>query len=181
VKKLLVSTIVLCGLALAGTASAATIYCTGGPCYGTSGLDIIYGTTGPDQIYGYDGNDRIYGYQGGDTLYGGPGDDGIYGGDSGDDLLGGTGADDLWGQAGSDALHGNDGNDELEGGAGQDYHYGMGHNDVVRLCVGEPYYQHDFWAEGGGGTDSVNLNSGEASFGGYFESVSYCSQANPPV
>lgn len=92
-----------------------TIVCTGGPCAGTLGNDVILGSPLADDIRGRAGDDIICG---------GGGDDIIRGGAGADHLFGQAGADTIYGGLGDDHLHGNDGPDELHGGPGDDLIYG---------------------------------------------------------
>lgn len=72
-----------------GVATAATVYCSTNPCYGTINADYIFGRKDVDDtIYGKDAHDVIQDYsctdaEGGascldhDVIYGGPGNDEI--------------------------------------------------------------------------------------------------------
>jgi Ca2+-binding RTX toxin-like protein len=60
-----------------GAALAAGDYCTGDPCYGTSGADVLLGTPHSETIEVLGGNDFVDALEGRDTVYGGRGNDRI--------------------------------------------------------------------------------------------------------
>jgi Ca2+-binding RTX toxin-like protein len=79
-------------------------------------------------------------------------------GNAGDNLLdGGVGNDTLIGGAGNDSLIGGTGEDSLQGGAGNDTLIGGIGDDTLDLRTDNPTLVGD-WAEGGDGTDNVNIN-----------------------
>ncbi len=70
---LLVVTMALALVVGGGVALAATIQCTGGTCYGTSGADSMFGTPRHDAIFAHQGSDHVVGRGGNDNLNGHPG------------------------------------------------------------------------------------------------------------
>jgi Ca2+-binding RTX toxin-like protein len=64
-------------VAFAGVALAATIQCTGGPCFGTNNPDQITGSAQADQIEARAGDDTVNAGTGGDDLFGDQGNDTI--------------------------------------------------------------------------------------------------------
>ena len=148
----------------AGAAYAATIYCGGGTCNGTSNPDTMYGTGGTDYISGNGGADTINADSGDDSLYGNNGDDNLSAGYGNDVLNGAAGADSLNAGPGADSLDGGTNNstygDILAGDPGNDQLYShldfgapdglfgrqdsdqcfVGTNDVVDNCEAIFYY-----------------------------------------
>jgi Ca2+-binding RTX toxin-like protein len=165
---LLVATVALLLLPLAGTAAA--MKCDGKKVtiMGTPGPDHIVGKKASDVIYGGGGNDVITGGpNGNDTICGGPGNDTIVGGrgyddlqgEGGDDKLdGGTGSDQLDGGEGEDSLSGEKGADALHGGGGEDKLLGSKGPDKLDGGAGDDYLdgqQGSDDVEGGGGEDRL--------------------------
>jgi Ca2+-binding RTX toxin-like protein len=113
---LLAIVMVALGLA-AGVALAADITCTGGPCNGTNGDDMITGSEFDDQIFGKNGNDVMWGMQGSDRLNGAKGNDTLEA--EFEDSLGAV--DTVQGGRGSDKVFAADGNvDNITCGRGTD-------------------------------------------------------------
>jgi len=102
----------------ATAAYAATIYCDGGGCFGTSDPDTLWEDNADnvnDQMYGYGGEDELYAYQyenDVDKLYGGRGNDLVVtlDGDTDDVANGGRGQHDRCFVDPGDEVHKCDGN-----------------------------------------------------------------------
>src|SRR5215217_7552409 len=98
---LLFTTMALALLLAAGTAWAANITCTGGPCSGTEQNDRITGSLLDDRIQALGGRDEVTARPGDDEVYGDAGGDDITGGVGGDFLVGGRGPDESGGGPGT--------------------------------------------------------------------------------
>jgi Ca2+-binding RTX toxin-like protein len=116
------------------------------------------------QAFGQAGNDTIKideanGAMPAANLFGGAGNDTLTGGSGNDQLFGQAGNDTLLGKGGNDFLFGGDGNDTLTGGTGDDQVFGEAGNDRMIWNPGEGTDLN----EGGDGTDTVEVNGGNAS------------------
>jgi Ca2+-binding RTX toxin-like protein len=138
---------------------------------GSTFADALTGDTAANQLDGLDGNDTISGGDGNDTINGGLGNDSMDGG------------------TGDDVIAGNDGDDVIKGGQGRDYLLGGAGNDSLVLSPSGTWSssyraQSDFLvaasvqssanklvaltdmnrfetvSNGGDGTDSISLTSG---------------------
>lgn len=114
---LILASVMLTLLLVAGVAFAATRHCNGGTCTGTDRADKLFGSTGFDKILGQQGADKIRA-------------------NDGDDMAkGGAGADEIYGEAGHDRVKGSQDRDYVSGGDGDDLVRGGLHsrtNDGVR-------------------------------------------------
>jgi len=148
---------------LGSTQASATIYCTGGPCYGGPAENWMIGTDGWDLIESYDGRDHIWGMPTGDDLHGGADGDIIYG-NPGNDVIRGQNGNDwvlcnvddcgLDGGNGDDEIHGWVGTDVLIGGPGNDEMYGDDQPDRLYARDG----QKDF-VNGGDANDFCQVDN----------------------
>lgn len=140
-------------LIAAGLARGATVHCpTNGPCYGTSGPDLIYPKVGTTTVNAYQGNDTVYGSLASTV---------IDGGDGADTVFGGGGNDSLWGGPGGDWLYGEEGNDNIIGQGGNDYVSGGNQPDTVNVAHCD---LDDKGTHGGAGTDSIYYDQGSGDF-----------------
>jgi Ca2+-binding RTX toxin-like protein len=80
-------------LAVAASALAAVIDCTGGRCQGTNNPDEITGSELRDRIFVLEGADEVQAKAGEDELNGGDGGDGLFGESDDDTYFGGRGED----------------------------------------------------------------------------------------
>jgi hypothetical protein len=123
----------------------------------TSGRDRLTGTNGDDRILGLGGNDEVGGGRGADCIDGGSGGDTLTGGDGPDELVGGIGNDHLNGGPGTDILSGGAGNDTINTSYGADRVTGGAGKDAINAATAGPAARID----GGGGRDTVRINSNE--------------------
>ena len=173
---------------LDGTENAVTITINTNVIQGTSGNDTLPGTNGNDIIIGLNGADYVYGQDGNDIIYGGGGADYLRGYADDDTIFGGDGGDRLTGDAGNDILHGGSGGDEIRGGTGNDILYGDGEGSGQYGSGSDELYgdtgddllfadQYDTIMNGGADTDTlsfegsggqftIDLDTGEALYGG---------------
>ncbi|MEZ5894124.1 MAG: PA14 domain-containing protein [Parvularculaceae bacterium] len=124
-----------------------------------SSVERIDGGSGADfaDASGMTAAVRQYGNAGNDTLIGGAGNDIQRGGD-GDDAL--------YGNGGNDNMRGGAGDDVLSGGAGNDYVYGEDGSDVFVYEMGDGSDRF-YGGEGGGWTDTIQLDASAGGFGDY--------------
>ena len=140
---------------------------------GGSGDDVITGNAEANVLTGNAGDDRLIGVAGADTLIGGAGDDTLEGGAGDDTLTGGAGADRLTGGAGKDRFvyaSTDTGHDRIA-----DFTAGEDKIDFTELDIAftdlaiaqgtgaEAAHTVVSWTGAGGATQSVTLESIEAS------------------
>jgi len=172
---LLVGVVAMIGV---GSALARGIDCTGGPCSGTPGNDVIAGSPNDDQIRGLAGDDVINGGDGDDTEIGGPGRDRLsdYPFGKGDPLT--ANAEVLKGGGERDYAEGSLGPDKILGGKAGDRSFGVPGRARQRRGFGEISCLGDFCSalfgdpgndlmKGGGGRDYMEGEQGtDTYFGG---------------
>ena len=140
---LLIGSVAIMVLTIAGIAFAAQISCMTGAseCVGTEKSDDMQGTAGDDLMFGEGGADVMRGAGGSDAVKGKSGGDQIYGGAGNDKVKGGEGPDRVRGGVGDDVVRGglhdrtNDGSpDILLCGPGKDEVYYTKGVDTIRNC-----------------------------------------------
>ncbi|MEO7689450.1 MAG: calcium-binding protein [Sphingomonas sp.] len=155
--------------------------------WGDEGSDTIDGGSFRDNIFGGDGNDTLYGAGDADNVYGGEGNDTLYGDysliSSANELGGSLNDDYLFGGNGADVLHGDLGNDVIwsgnatsdqstigvrDGGTEHDQLYGDAGDDQLSIGYGDD-------ADGGTGTDTLNISLTGATSGVAFDAMSIIS------
>src|SRR5215831_10437333 len=128
-----------------------------------SGGTATVANTALIQVFGLAGNDTLTLNEANGTLpaaslFGGPDNDVLTGGSGADQLFGQAGNDTLLGKGGNDLLFGGADNDVLTGGDADDQAFGQGGDDRMIWNPGDDTDLN----EGGAGTDTVEVNGGNA-------------------